>query len=377
MRNHGLLVLLLALFGLAPVPAIGQDDCADLRQTVLDASDDLVRTIVLKRMVDQGCLGGPGDDWSLAQTLDERLASAADHADAAAGVATSIAQRARAAMLDTVTPETARAFQSAAARLAELAEALRRADLEGDLTDADSWRPGGDFSVPALGDIELQRTFILEPCRRDPPSCRAGLREAMELLRLAHAAGRVVANVTTRASELRLSVELRRNDQRWEAYFTEARSQFPLELAANSYLYARNKDEYCDARGGFCAPPAHQWILLHPGVALEYIDDAAEGNRLEPAVVLELIGYNRWKWEGARMGTAIGGSIIAIASDRAGEDDVGYGAMFHYNHKWSLGVTRHGDATGVFLSYELWDTAESKVDALRERFAEFEQLGSE
>lgn len=372
MRNRYLATLLLTIVALSPDIAVAQTDCEGLRNNLLEASTNGERVLLIGRMTRSGCLGGASDDWPLASELDERLdpgdtESAARLADAAVIATVKISDRAREAKNDPATPEIGDAFTKTALRLRELARILKRGGAD-DL-DAASWRQQNDLSIHALPSVTPRSTFIESPCESDGDGCRNALKDAMEFFRLTHAAERVIENVTTRGNELKLATRLARDDERWDAYFTEARTQFPQELWLNSLLYSREKDEkYCDGLGGFCTPPDSQWILMHPNVALEYIDDSPAGNRAEPAIVLELIGYNRWTWDGSKMDNAIGGSIIAVASDRAGEDDFGYGLMFHYDNKWSLGVTRHGDVNGIFLSYSLWDTAKSEVDGLKDDF---------
>ena len=159
-------------------------------------------------------------------------------------------------------------------------------------------------------------------------------------------------------------------DKRWTAYFTGARSQMPWELWLNAYLYGRGKeDKYCEPGGGFCSAPANQWILLHPTVAVEYIGDAAKGDRVQETALLEVLGYNRWSWgENAHMRHAWGASIVAAVSERSSVPEIGYGLMIHNRNTFSFGVTWHESNVGVFLSYDLWNKSAGKVDALRERF---------
>jgi len=66
------------------------------------------------------------------------------------------------------------------------------------------------------------------------------------------------------------------------------------------------------------------------------------------------------------METPLGISIISTYADRAGTKDVGHGLMFHYDHVYSLGVTRHGDDTGVFLSIDLQKLFTDKAAKLAE-----------
>jgi len=139
-------------------------------------------------------------------------------------------------------------------------------------------------------------------------------------------------------------------DAKWTRYFEDARLQFPWELYVNGQRHARANR----AAGGFADVPHDQWILLHPGVGLEYVKNAPDGSRMELALILELVGYNRWSWKSdGRMGTALGVSLIQTYSDRAGLDSGRPGVMFHYDHKYSLAVTRGNGETGVMLSMDL------------------------
>jgi len=138
----------------------------------------------------------------------------------------------------------------------------------------------------------------------------------------------------------------------WESYFTDARSQFPWELALNGYLYNKNDRK---AKGVILqAPPRYQWILLHPSVALEYIDNANEGNQFRESVILEIAGYNWWNWKNRDRDTALGLSFITSYSDRSCTRDVGFGVIAHYNHTLSVGGTlRKGGDPGVFISVDV------------------------
>ena len=53
------------------------------------------------------------------------------------------------------------------------------------------------------------------------------------------------------------------------------------------------------------------------------------------------------------MKNPIGLSVVAALSDRSTVDDFGWGMVFHYNHVYSLGVTKHGDSKAYFLSMDL------------------------
>ncbi len=157
---------------------------------------------------------------------------------------------------------------------------------------------------------------------------------------------------------------LTRFDNQWKRYATEARSQTPIELFINSKWFDRE-----ESKQGFVGAPDYQVIFLHPSVVMESVNNAADGSKFKAGLAMEWIGGNWWSWsdgEDAQMETPLGVSIISTYADRAGTKDVGHGLMFHYDHVYSLGVTRHGDDTGVFLSIDLQKLFTDKAAKLAE-----------
>ena len=157
---------------------------------------------------------------------------------------------------------------------------------------------------------------------------------------------------------------LTRFDNQWRRYATEARSQTPIELFINSKWFDRK-----ESKQGFVGAPDYQIIFLHPSVVMESVKNAADGSKFKAGLAMEWIGGNWWSWsdgEDAQMETPLGISIISTYADRAGTKDVGHGLMFHYDHVYSLGVTRHGDDTGVFLSIDLQKLFTDKAAKLAE-----------
>ena len=147
-------------------------------------------------------------------------------------------------------------------------------------------------------------------------------------------------------------------DRKWTTYFEDARSQYPWELAFNGWRMDKNdtRDVVNGNRMGFLYPPAYQWILAHPSVALEYVSDAPDGQEFKPAVLVEVFGYNRWKYEAdGSMGNALGVSAVALFADRGEVKDLGYGLMMHVNNTYSIGVTRHDSDTGFVVSGDVSD----------------------
>lgn len=154
-------------------------------------------------------------------------------------------------------------------------------------------------------------------------------------------------------------VQTNMRDARWTAYFDETLVQFPWELALNSarFTQAARKTR------GFAMPPSSQWVLLHPMAGVEYVWSAPQGSRMTPAVAMEILGYNRWSWNAMnKPAGALGASVVAAFSDRAGAPNVGYGVLVRYAHKYSVSVTSRGGKTGVLLSSEFGTWLSGKQD---------------
>jgi hypothetical protein len=142
----------------------------------------------------------------------------------------------------------------------------------------------------------------------------------------------------------------------WDQFLTNTRSQTILELALNSYLYRKHESEK------FTSPPSRQYILLHPDVVIEDVSGALDGERTQEALMVELAGINWWREKPWYYPT--GASVIALYSDRSGNDDVGYGVALHFKGVYTLGYSVHGDEGGVFISGDLLKVFEDKKKVL-------------
>jgi hypothetical protein len=223
---------------------------------------------------------------------------------------------------------------------------------------------------PASGDVGTQmslKTNLLEPaCKpanQTKPTCDDAIVIAQQTLRYIKLMERFKRMLHGQNLN-NFHSNLTRFDNQWKKYATEARSQTPIELALNSWYFSRN-----NPTPGFVGAPDYQIIFLHPSVVMESVNNAADGSKFKAGIAMEWIGGNWWSWsdgEDAQMETPLGISIISTYADRAGTKDVGHGLMFHYDHVYSLGVTRHGDDTGVFLSIDLQKLFTDKASKLAE-----------
>ena len=92
-------------------------------------------------------------------------------------------------------------------------------------------------------------------------------------------------------------------------------------------------------------------------MGVEYIDTPAGGSRAETAVVLELFGYEKWRYKSGKAVNRWGASVLTSFADIPGMDSVGYGLMLHTPVKnASIGIVwRDGDAdseTGILINID-------------------------
>ena len=149
------------------------------------------------------------------------------------------------------------------------------------------------------------------------------------------------------------------------ALFHKTKAQYPWELWVNDTRYAE-PDE------GFARPPSNQVILLHPNAGYEFGGEGEE--RLRPALILEILGYNWWRWdESGEMRRPFGASAVVSVADRVGYKRWSVGGAVHILNRYTVGATwmRGEDGGGVAFFANL-DVAEvfrrssSKLRAISE-----------
>jgi len=136
----------------------------------------------------------------------------------------------------------------------------------------------------------------------------------------------------------------------WTRYFTKARSQTFIELGINTWRYS---DEL--QKGESVLPPSSQFIFLHPSVAIEYVDNAIDGQQQKEALVMEWVGMNWWDWP-----VPFGFSVISSYTDRTGLDDHALGLMFHLYNNYSIAYTHRSGGDGVMVTVDLLKLFEDK-----------------
>ena len=228
-------------------------------------------------------------------------------------------------------------------------QALRnRADgVQGDPT---FWQwDGNEFALGRTG-VDIPTLLARAGCDKTPrdAACASAQTTAEGLLRGAKLAERAYAAdqaVMIDAAAARAATR----DARWRSYFADARSQYPWELFVNSWRY-----ESVLRKDGLSGPPSSQWILLHPDIGMQYVNSAEAGDRFKPALLLELIGYNRWSWgNDNKPQNAWGASLSRTYADTATLPSGAWGLTIHYNNKYSATVSSVGGKTGLVLSLDL------------------------
>lgn len=212
------------------------------------------------------------------------------------------------------------------------------------------------------GNIRLAQRCSIADWKVQKESCLTAITEVGTLIRYIHALG-AINHFSGDIKDVKAGLDVM--DKKWSAYFEEARSQNPLELFVNSRFSPK-----AGVGEGFAPVPTQQWIVLHPSVAMEYVRDSEDGDQFEEAIVLEMIGINRWNWStSGDMKRPLGLSLIAAYSDRADVEDLGWGVMAHVNNRYSFGVTKHGGETGFFVSLDVQQFFSEWTDEKKTRFA--------
>lgn len=319
LRTAGWLLAALLVAG----PLAAQQDCADYTarpQTAGEAS------IKFDQLLTAGCLGEEKCPTALCEQFE--VWAAAPTPQGALGLLTDIRNSA-----------------AAAGESENLTKLVNRIDawiaaLGSDplaTLDSGKWR----YETGREG-LFLDTPFAIEVvdsieagCSAGGDPCAGAFAEAVEIVTDANLVVRTngVLQTPERAA---LQEYITALDQRWENYFNRAPTQFPWELAINSILYQRN------VKRGFNEPPSSQWIVLHPTVAYEYVNDDEE--KFKSALALEALGY---------FTRGFGGSLAAVWSDRAEGERFGYGFVLHWQNKITIGVMRHSGSdggTGILVS---------------------------
>lgn len=374
------LLLLMPATGLAQAPA-----CAT---PTGDTVDEIVHSLQLQGT----CYGGGRDTSELKLWFDQQITAAQipdqgdlqeSHLQAVEAIMQRLSStvRSHAIAFENADRPGALALRTVANRLASETPSLTTGRSPATVIDDNDGGWGVQLDDDHYGPDANNRPMfspkldLLEPnCQpqTDSDACRAAIEALVDLVRVAN----LMQSVHQRANRS-LGVNLlayQRAEVMWDLYTNEARVQYPWEMLLNGYFYQRDINELEAEQKDELAlvdrlPPSRQIILLHPGVGLEYVDDATDGNQLEPAVVMEWLGFNTWRYRGSgsniSMARPLGVSLVTTLSDRNGSKNVGHGLAFHWNHSMTAGLTwRSGGEVGLFISIGLADRFSSEQGRL-------------
>ena len=239
----------------------------------------------------------------------------------------------------------------------------------------------GEFDQPLMNlDLVIQQGCYTGT---SPAACTAHLNNVEEFARFFNS----MSHIADTFLEHKLAETVRGLsllNSRWDAYFNDARPQNWVEVLVNAKYSNFRREKQCDNAsvdktecllqlgGSFYAPPNSQIILLNPSIGLEYIADSPDGNQLQESLILEIAGFNRWKWSGDQMKSVFGASIIASYSDRQDTEDLGYGVMVHFGKNFSLGATkRSGGKEGFFINVELRDFLSNWSNSKKQKYSSY------
>lgn len=223
------------------------------------------------------------------------------------------------------------------------------------ITKKNQWLPDPDSN---LDNIRTNLTeFVEVQCGTDlkKGSCEKGVIYVAKLLRSSNAMYQaIVAHQLPIINENALFLSTR--DQEWSQYFNTISVQYPWELGFNSWVFTREKTD--EELALFPQAPNSKFIILHPSVGYEYIDTPASSGSFEGVVLLELAGYERWRWENGKAKSRWGGSVVLSFADIQGMDTIGIGVTLHTPFKnSSVGlIWRDGDdgsETSIFMNVDL------------------------
>lgn len=353
MRSSAYLTIVVSLIG-GPVVAFGQSTCTEQVTATLRDLDDWQPVFAGAAVTHSLCPGGVDDLRPIAVEIRQEAETVLG-ASAKGLLEVSLEDRSRALIAriggysELRYSETEEiVYKALADRIRQVAVKLGTGESPALLED---WQVDGG-QIPAVN-FPIHES-VEDACQRLDAACEAAIDLALDVRRIARLTQISMLTERRIPDEQLLANALRA--KKWKEYWSNARSQYPWELLLNGRRMPDTREEIDGVKQGFRDVPTDQMILLHPDVALEYVEDAAEGSRFEEAVVVDLIGYNRWWWNSdGSMGFAVGASLIAAVSDRAGSDDFGWGAMVHVNNRWSLGITDHDGDLGILVSADLAD----------------------
>jgi hypothetical protein len=174
-----------------------------------------------------------------------------------------------------------------------------------------------------------------------PTACETEFASLVNVYTLSDLIDRTL-KTATQAQLDQVNRDIHQKDARWTAFHNKSLAVLPWELAFNNLFYR-------SSNSGFSGPPNYQWLLLHPSAALVY--DTRQSDKLQPALLLDLIGRYQWTWGGKDGAEVVLPWGAALAMSWHGNSP-GYGFSVHLPRNWSLGLTAtHTSSQGTQVQF--------------------------
>lgn len=98
-------------------------------------------------------------------------------------------------------------------------------------------------------------------------------------------------------------------------------------------------------------PPPYQVRLLELSLVMDHSPTSMDGDKTNPGVALEWLGFNDWDNETLPWGMG----LTSVYVDRENTKSLGLGLIFHIKNNYSFGVVKRGDDTTLFFNFALSD----------------------
>jgi hypothetical protein len=333
-RLYGLALLAL----LVAAPAMAEDMCAV--PSVASADDAIAKFDALRR---HDCLGGAECSTAQCKLVSNMLAKNQGAKGAPIGQMQSMLGTLNdtATSLSETQPGVAQLHgMQARWKLGELAKTDAKSAMTQILAaNTKEWQ-GQNFLVFSSTPFEVNVQDHLSHCT-SPASCESEFASLVNVYTLSDLIDRTL-KIVTRDQLDEFDKKIHQLDERWTAFHNKSLAVLPWELAFNNLFYR-------SSNAGFSGPPNYQWLLLHPSAALVY--DTRQSDKLQPALLLDLIGRYQWTWSG-RNGSDIAlpwGAALAMSWHG---NSPGYGFSVHLPRNWSLGLTAsHTSSQGTQVQF--------------------------
>lgn len=180
--------------------------------------------------------------------------------------------------------------------------------------------------------------------------------------------------------------------KRWNAYLDVEQFQYPWELSANFCLHESSLKGFRKvqclipvlggiktrklldnaSRVGFKEAPSWRAIFLHPEVGISLGNNQADGDEIEPSLIVEWIGLSWWRWNNLDGGgfdsdkpfkcplslCPVGASLSTAFVDLPDNEDIGHGVSLRFRNftvttTWHEGEGGNGTEPVYSLSLNL------------------------